>query len=90
MNELEQVIRSEMEMRKDLRDYVFDKIDRRLNNLEEFREYQINNSNKPHKCPVCDGECRKFLKEPLVTDNLTSYSMSCAACAGKGIVWGKY
>lgn len=49
---------------------------------------QLGNDKKPYKCPVCLGEGRVKLDEPLKKDNTTYFSINCISCKEQGIVWG--
>jgi len=63
---------------------------------EIHRNKYFSSSSKPHKCPVCDGEGKKQISNPLengairvqvLCDALGRYFIQCASCSGKGILW---
>lgn len=50
------------------------------------KKENISNHKKPHKCPVCDGECYRNIVADKVSGLMAN--PKCLSCEGKGIVWG--
>ena len=55
--------------------------------IAEIANFYYKEKKTPQRCPVCNGEGRVTLNEPLKKDNTTYFSISCVPCEGKGIVW---
>jgi hypothetical protein len=108
--ELEDSLKNESIMRKDLRDYCFDRLGSAINpcskNIDVYSRIEelelltnalrdkYNSMCPPslkkelYNCPVCDGDGRIKLEEPLCKDNVIYYLISCHLCQGKGVIWG--
>ncbi|SRR5258708_6419042 len=76
------------------------RLDKRIEEIEEFFHMNWKHNSRPHKCPVCEGS--RFNKPELKTVDAkmsidgveckaadTIYWKSiCNVCEGEGIVWG--
>lgn len=72
-------------------DFMKERIDKLEQSILETRIQfidQLGYEKKPYKCPVCLGEGRVKLDEPLKKDNVTYFSINCISCKEQGIVWG--
>ncbi len=72
---------------KEVTEYYFE-INRRLKEIENWKDFIMKSivfskDKKPHKCPVCEGKCKKMFELP----SGGYYEIDCKSCDGKGIVW---
>jgi len=55
---------------------------------ENSHEKNQSGRRKPYTCPVCEGNGKINLRDPLVHRNGLVHFMACNACEGEGVVWG--
>lgn len=75
-----------------------DSLQKRLEVVEAWKKAAkilCDQSKKPHKCPVCNGESKIQIThgiieafEKRIIDSAGRHFKLCGTCEGKGIVWG--
>jgi hypothetical protein len=62
-------------------------LEKHVKNMTECYIRNLLNPGKPHRCPVCDGNCMRPNPLSGSINAQIPVNLDCIVCEGKGIVW---